>query len=74
MKFQRNKYGLTCDPRGAQVTMRYQGRTWLGDVRGAWYDEVTGTIRLDVYHFNGEPWPFKPPASSVDVLEREVTP
>lgn len=68
--FPRGKYGLKVDPRGAQIAFDYQGRTLLGDVTGVRYDEVTGCIRLTVRHFNGEPWPIEPPASSVMVLER----
>jgi hypothetical protein len=50
-----------------QVTMSYDGRTLLGDVRDAFLDAY-GTIRLRVTHFNGEPWPIDPPATSVEVI------
>lgn len=73
MKFEMGKFGLRHDPRGAQVTMQHQGRTLLGDVVGAEYNHVLGSILLDVRHFNGEPWPIKPRCLAVDVLEREGT-
>jgi len=71
MKFPYGKFGLACDPRHAQVRMEYKGRTLLGDVSGCYRaeDGAPGT-RLVVRHFNGEPWPFDPPALLVDVLER----
>lgn len=59
---------LACDPRGAQVAFDYGGRRYLGDVGGAYFDEVTGVTRLRVRHFNGESWPMDPPARSVEVL------
>jgi len=71
MKFKHTKFGLAADPRGAQVTIKYQGRTLLGDVVGLSYDEVAGCMRLEVNHFNGHPWPFRPTTYGVDVLERE---
>ena len=61
---------LVCDPRHAQVAFDYRGVHLLGDVREAFYDEVTGCQRLRVTHFNGEPWPIDPPARSVEVLVR----
>lgn len=70
MKLPHTKFGLACYPRGAQVTMTYQGRTLLGDVVGVRRDEVTGAIMLSVRHFNGEPWPVDPSSWAVDVLER----
>jgi hypothetical protein len=70
MKFQVTKFGLKHDPRGAQVTMQYQGRTLLGDVIGARYDEIRGVVLLKVKHFCGDMWPFEPTALSVDVLAR----
>lgn len=58
------------DPRGAQVWFDYDGRRLLGDVRGMEHDPVTGTFRLNVTHFNGEPWPIKPPMRAVTVMRR----
>lgn len=70
-KFTRNKYGLTENPIGAQVTFEYQRRTLLGDVKGIKIDPVTNAITLIVRHFNGEPWPIEPLAVLVNVLERK---
>jgi len=53
---------------GAQVTLFWEGRELLGDVKGV--REEDGHLRLRVSHFNGEPWPVEPLASEVDVLER----
>jgi hypothetical protein len=69
--FRIHKGHLACDPRGAQVTMRHQGRTLLGDVVGL----TEGGTRqaaphLRVRFFNGEPWPIEPAATAVRVLVR----
>ena len=61
---------LRVDPTGAQVVMRWQGRTLLGDVTGAYRDDVRGMTHLKVRHFNGEPWPVDPHVLAVEVLER----
>jgi len=71
-RFTRGRFGLSDDPIGAQVKFTYRGRTLLGDVYEVYNDEVTGSIRLEVRHFNGEPWPLDPPAVNVDVLSREA--
>ena len=71
MKFQMNRFGLKHDPRGAHVTLNYQGRTLLGEVTDCWRDEVCGVVRLTVRHFNGESWPIYPAAMAVNVHERE---
>ncbi len=71
MKLQFTRHGLASDPAGRHVTMAYRGRTLLGEVQSAEFDHTTGTIRLSVNHFNGEPWPFSPPARSVEVLDRD---
>ena len=69
MKFKWTRYGLANDPRGAQVTFRYQGRELLGDVIDAYRHIHTGGIRLIVRHFNGELWPIEPSVLVVDVLD-----
>lgn len=53
---------------GAQITMEYDGRTLLGDVRGAYH--TSDGEHLSVKYFNGEYWPVDPKASDVCVLER----
>lgn len=70
-KFPMTKHGLACDPRGAQVSMQWQGRELLGDVIGCRRDPVTGSTLLQVRHFNGEMWPIEPVALAVDVLVRK---
>lgn len=72
MKFAHTKFGLKHDPRGAHVTMEYQGRTLIGEVTGAHRNDVRGCILLSVRHFNGEPWPMEPGSYSVSVLERRA--
>jgi hypothetical protein len=69
MKFAHTKHGLVADPRGAQVMLRLGDRIFMGDVTGATRNEVTGSIELDVRHFNGEPWPIRPTSRAVDVIE-----
>ena len=64
--------GLKTNPRGAHVVIEISGNKYLGEVRGAYFDDVTGTVRLDVRFFNGESWPFDPPARSVEVLDRSA--
>jgi hypothetical protein len=64
-----NKFGLAENPIDQQVRMVYCGRVLLGDVRDFSRDEVTGSIRLRVNHFNGEPWPIEPVANLVEVFE-----
>lgn len=71
MKFALGKYGLKHDPRGAHVTMEYQGRTLLGEVIGIERAENRGMTLLVVRHFNGEDWPIKPHVLAVDVLVRD---
>jgi hypothetical protein len=70
MKIPTTKHGLAADVRGAHVTMRYRGRTLLGTVVDADRDPATNSIRLMIRHFNGEPWPLRPAASAVELLER----
>lgn len=70
-KFALGKYGLKSDPRGAHVTLEYQGRTLLGEVVGVERAENRGMTLLVVRHFNGEEWPIKPHVLAVDVLVRE---
>ena len=60
----------TIDPRYAHVVMTYKGRTLLGEVRDMYYSEVPAGYRLRVRFLNGEPWPFDPVCSAVEVLER----
>lgn len=71
-RFPYNKFGIACDPRGAQVTLEYGGRMLLGDVTGVYYKPgPAGGTRLVVRHFNGEPWPIDPCAAAVQVFVRE---
>ena len=53
------------------VTMEHDGRTLLGTVTGTRRSTAGDrTGRLEVRHFNGEPWPVSPRADAVTVLER----
>lgn len=69
--FKFNRSGdLKVDPRRAQIVCHRDGQTLLGDVLSQYRDEDQ-TIRLRVRYFNGEPWPFDPPAGVVLVLTRD---
>ena len=67
MRFEYGRFGLKQDPRGAHVTLTYEGRKLLGTVVG-FYRDVGA--RLKVRFMCGDPWPINPVASAVDVLER----
>lgn len=69
VKFQFNRFGITQNPRGAQVTWTVGGRTYLADVIDHWRDAITGCTMLQTRHFNGEPAPTVA-ATFVEVLER----
>jgi len=70
MKFPHTRFGMKGDPRGAHVTLTYEGRTLLGEVRDVRYNELRGCFLLTVRYFNGEPWPIAPSSLAVDVLDR----
>lgn len=70
LKFAYGKFGLKVDPRGAHVTLAWQGRVLLGEVTGCIRDEVLGCVRLVVRHFDGSAWPVQPSVLAVDVLAR----
>lgn len=70
-KMQFTKYGVAQDYRGAHATLSYHGRTLLGTIVNIWRDHI-GYTRLTVRHFNGEPWPFEPCATSVNILDRDA--
>jgi hypothetical protein len=62
---------LAEDPRGLQVTLKWQGRILLGDVVDTYYqDHPPVGYRLKVRHFNREPWPIDPVPTAVRVLVR----
>ena len=51
---------------GEHVSMRWKGRDLLGTVTAV--DNDVDGIRIRVRHFNGEPWPVVPWATSVEVI------
>ena len=53
--------------RWQNVRMKHRGRELLGTVRHVRRDPV-GKLHLVVHHFNGEPWPMEPVASSVKIV------
>jgi hypothetical protein len=56
---------------GAHARMEYGDRILLGDIRAIEYQEGPPSgYFLTVHHFNGEPWPIKPNAGAVFVLDR----
>ena len=68
-KFRFTKQGIRPEPVRSHVTLGYGDRTLLGEVLAVVYTSG-GSVRLDVRHFNGEPWPFQPAVREVSVLER----
>lgn len=67
-KFQFRRGRLAENPVGHKVSLTLNGKTLLGDVMSANYNDVTGYVILQVRHFNGQPWPIKPTALAVDVI------
>jgi len=53
-----------------QVVAIRDGQQFLGDVRGTFQDPC-GQDRMVVKHFSGEPWPWCPLVSEVEVLVRD---
>ena len=74
MRFEYGRFGLKSNPIGAQVKMDYKDIFLLGDVVDCYWDEIGGAVKLIVNHFNGNEWPIRPTALSVEVLEREYEP
>lgn len=62
------KFGFAENPAGLQIKMKLGDRLFLGDVVDSYRDEITGSLRLIVRHFNGDPWPFDPVANLVEVI------
>lgn len=67
-KFEMSKYGPKEDPRHHHVKLVLGERTLLGTVKGIEYNYTRGCFVLDVFHFNGEPWPIRPTITSVSVI------
>lgn len=53
-KFKFTKFGISEDPRGAQVAWQIKGRRYLADVIGFYHNEITGCIMLKVQYFCGD--------------------
>ncbi len=69
----RGRFGAN-DLSGAQCVMEHKGRTLIGTVVSQKTEPAPGgsyTVRLDVKHMDGEPWPIRPSVSLVKILERE---
>lgn len=64
------KFDLATHGLGAHVIMKYQGRTLLGTVLAAEYDDHLKMTFLAVCHFSGALWPIEPASDCVEVLER----
>lgn len=72
-ELERNKFGLKEDPRGLDVVASYKGRELLGRIKDIETRNLAGggrSLRLIVYFFNGERWPFDPAPNQVKVLVR----
>lgn len=70
------RWGIAEDIREQVVTMRYQGRDLLGRINRhipIEKDFVTGTPRLNVSFFCGDPWPIRPAVSAVKLLVEDCT-
>lgn len=74
MKFPYSKFGLTINPVGHHVVLKFKGRVLLGEVQDYYRNEVTCSTHLVVRHFNGDLWPIDPSFIAVDVLERVAEP
>jgi len=69
-KFKYGKFGLTENPVGKYVALPWKdGRTLLGEVVSTSYNDVRGTLHLNVRHFCGDAWPVSPVASAMTILE-----
>jgi hypothetical protein len=62
------RWGLAEDARHLHCVLNWQGRELLGEITDAFHDPVLSCTRLEVRHFNGEPWPIKPAAAAVRIL------
>jgi len=58
------------DYRGSHAVYTSLGRTYLGTIQDTFWDN-DGLLRASIIHFNGEAWPFQPPLSLLEILERE---
>jgi len=54
---------------GEQVMFKTDDKTLLGDVRDCY--KYGDSLKLVVQHFNGEPWPFDPKTTDIEVLSDE---
>ena len=71
MRLKFNKFGLAQNPIGGHCTYEHEGRTLIGEVTGVVLEQgYCNRLKLQVKHFNGEPWPVQPMAVLVDMLER----
>lgn len=66
------KFGPKFDYRGAHVRMTLGARTLLGEVTELYRDDICGTVRAKVTHFNGEPWAIDPTLAALYVLDRSA--
>jgi hypothetical protein len=66
-KFNFTRFGITEDPRGAQVKWTIGDRTYLADVVGFYREEARGVTMLKCRHFCGDDAP-DVAASVVDIL------
>ncbi len=64
-----SKRGPKHDYRGAHVVLMQDGRQFLGTISYICPDEFLCIVR----HFNGEPWPFNPALSRLEILNRSYT-
>ena len=60
---------MVTDYKGAHAVFTSLDRTYLGTIQNTFHDN-DGLERATLIHFNGEPWPFHPPLSLIEILER----
>jgi len=64
------KFGVKHDYRGAHVTLDWQGRTLLGEIKEIYRNEQRGVLLCKVQHFCGDFWPIEPALIALNILER----
>lgn len=74
MKFPYTKHGLTINPVGEFVTLTYNKRHLIGEVKRVTYNHTLGCFIATVQHFNGKPWPIEPTVLSLTWIKQDTNP
>lgn len=70
MRVEFSRFGPKYDYRGAHVTIEWQGRTLLGEIKAIWRNEQRGIVLCRIQHFCGDWWPVEPALSALNILDR----